>query len=260
MKCDELQAIESATAVIENVHLVYRKSEVDSAIDQLKREHHKERHEYIDMVAQLKAKLVEQESETKSALKAVSHWHDNYCELQKVVDRLQSKLECKEDKYKKLVKDHDNAIQACCEADKVIAEKDAEIAGLKAAAKEPSVPNRTCRKCCSAGTLMYMPIVKDRRTYWDLYNNKGIDYVVGIQCANCGEVAFVTKQMHEYELRKQKYKRCLAMAEMCNARYDEENAKVNGSGASWEYKSKEMKYWERWHNRWLAIAEKFKPN
>ena len=60
------------------------------------------------------------------------------------------------------------------------------------------------------------------------------------------------------ELRHQKYKRCLTMTEMCNARYDEEDAKVNGCGASWEYISKEMKYWERWRNRWLELAEKFK--
>ena len=60
------------------------------------------------------------------------------------------------------------------------------------------------------------------------------------------------------EIRHQKYKRCLAMAEMCEARYDEEDAKVNGCGASWEYISKEMKYWERWRNRWLKIAELFK--
>lgn len=36
MKCDELIAIESATAVIENVNLVYRKSDVDAAIAELK--------------------------------------------------------------------------------------------------------------------------------------------------------------------------------------------------------------------------------
>ena len=59
-------------------------------------------------------------------------------------------------------------------------------------------------------------------------------------------------------IQHQKYKRCLAMAEMCDARHDEEDTKVNGHGASWEYQSKEMKYWERWHKRWLAIAEKFK--
>ena len=63
-------------------------------------------------------------------------------------------------------------------------------------------------------------------------------------------------------LRKEKshhkYKRCLAMAEMCNAMYDKEDANVNGCGASWEYISEEMKYWERWCKRWLEIADKFK--
>lgn len=59
-------------------------------------------------------------------------------------------------------------------------------------------------------------------------------------------------------IAKQKYKRCLAMAEMCNARYDEEDAKVNGHAASWEYISDEMRFWERWHERWQKLAEKFK--
>ena len=60
------------------------------------------------------------------------------------------------------------------------------------------------------------------------------------------------------ELRHSKYKRCMAMAKVCKARYDEEDAKENWCGLSWEYISKEMKYWERWRNRWLKIAEKFK--
>ena len=62
----------------------------------------------------------------------------------------------------------------------------------------------------------------------------------------------------ERELSRHKYKRCLAMVEMCNARYDEEDAKVNGCGASWEYKSKEMKYWERWRWRWDVLGERIK--
>lgn len=59
------------------------------------------------------------------------------------------------------------------------------------------------------------------------------------------------------ELRRQKYKRCLDKAEMCEAKYDAEDAKVN-DGLSWEYISKEMKYYERWRNRWLKLADKFK--
>lgn len=60
------------------------------------------------------------------------------------------------------------------------------------------------------------------------------------------------------ELRHHKYKRCLDKAEMCDAKYDEEDAKVNGRGASWDYTSEEMKYWQRWRNRWLVLADKFK--
>jgi hypothetical protein len=52
----------------------------------------------------------------------------------------------------------------------------------------------------------------------------------------------------------------MAMAEMCQARYDEEEAKVSGCFASWYYTSPEMKYWEHWSNRWLILAYKFKPN
>jgi hypothetical protein len=72
------------------------------------------------------------------------------------------------------------------------------------------------------------------------------------------QTANLIKDEQLAETRHSKYKRCLAMAEMCNARYDEEDAKVNGCGTSWEYISKEMKYWERWRNRWLKIAEQFK--
>ena len=61
------------------------------------------------------------------------------------------------------------------------------------------------------------------------------------------------------ELRHHKYKRCLDKAEMCQARYDVEDVKVNGHCASWDYTtSSEMKYWERWRKRWLELAEKCK--
>ena len=52
-----LKAIESATAVIGNVQLVYIKEDVDKVIDELKREHHRERHEYIEMVAQRESEI-----------------------------------------------------------------------------------------------------------------------------------------------------------------------------------------------------------
>lgn len=144
------------------------------------------------------------------------------------------------------------------EADKVIAAKDAEIAGLKAMAKEPGVPNRICRKCGNVGTLRYMPIVKDGHIYWDLYNNKGIDYVFGIRCAHCGEVAFVTRQAHEYELRHHKYKRCLAMAKWCKTE-ERRLYKIPLCAMTdherWQY---DTDFWIGWHYKWLAIAKKFK--
>lgn len=140
------------------------------------------------------------------------------------------------------------------EADKVLADKDAEIAGLKAAAKEPSVPNRTCRKCGNVGTLMYLPIAKDGRTYWNLYNNKGIDYVLGIQCAHCGEVAFVTKQVHEYELRKQKFTRCLDKAKWCDERIARYTLQQDIQGISWQ---KEIKFYRRLKDKYIEISKRF---
>jgi len=129
-----------------------------------------------------------------------------------------------------------------------------EIAGLKAAAKEPSVPNRKCRKCGSVGTLMYMPIVKDERTYWDLYNNQGIDYVVGIQCAHCGEVAFVTKQTHEYELNQQKYKRCLDKAKWCDERIARYQLQQAVQGILWQ---SEIKFYRRLKDKFIEISKLF---
>lgn len=61
-------------------------------------------------------------------------------------------------------------------------------------------------------------------------------------------------------IQHQKYKRCLYMAWWCKARYDEEGAKLHRWGSSWDYVSEEMKYWERWHKRWLKLAEKFKES
>ena len=53
------------------------------------------------------------------------------------------------------------------------------------------------------------------------------------------------------EYDKQKYKRCLAMAEWCDAESD-----VADADGDYE----DMKWYQKWHNRWLELAEKFKPN
>lgn len=140
------------------------------------------------------------------------------------------------------------------EADTVIEAKDAEIEELKAMVKEPRIPHRTCRKCGRVETLMYMPIVKDEGTLWNLYNNKGIDYVFGIQCAHCGEVAFVTKQTHEYELRKQKLKRCLDKAKWCDERIARYTLQQEIQGISWQ---KEIKFYRRLKDKYIEISKQF---
>jgi hypothetical protein len=124
---------------------------------------------------------------------------------------------------------------------------------------------RTCRKCGQAGTLMVMPLIDDCARHWRLYNNKGIDYAFCIRCAHCGEVAFVTKQTHEDALRRQKYKRCLAMAEMCGAERDKwmmKKANAIGLGKDGvEYYLKARRkcfHYMKWQPRWLKIAAKFK--
>jgi hypothetical protein len=51
-------------------------------------------------------------------------------------------------------------------------------------------------------------------------------------------------------IARQKYKRCMAMAKWC----DSENYT-----ACWYHENSERCKWtEKWHERWLKIAEKFK--
>jgi hypothetical protein len=57
MKCDKLKA--DKTFVFGEECEAYKKSEVDSAIDELKREHHRERDEYIDWVNKLQKENAE---------------------------------------------------------------------------------------------------------------------------------------------------------------------------------------------------------
>ena len=95
MKCDKLKPIRQGSVEL-GEYWVYDADEVDSAIDEIKREHHRERDEYIEMVAQLKAELVEQESENrrlKRALyKACANWADcKACILEYVGVKLHAK-------------------------------------------------------------------------------------------------------------------------------------------------------------------------
>lgn len=55
-------------------------------------------------------------------------------------------------------------------------------------------------------------------------------------------------QLNE-ELRHQKYKRCLAMAEWCDAEAD-----VADADGDYE----DMLWYQKWHQKWLELSEKFK--
>ena len=51
------------------------------------------------------------------------------------------------------------------------------------------------------------------------------------------------------ELRHQKYKRCVAMAKLCNDRWTLDY---------FLYKLGDTSFYERWEKRWIKIAEQFK--
>ena len=59
-------------------------------------------------------------------------------------------------------------------------------------------------------------------------------------------------------IAKQKYKRCLAMARWCEERYNYLTCLDYWQMTDKEYLQAIGDYWDRWHNRWLELAEKFK--
>ena len=56
----------------------------------------------------------------------------------------------------------------------------------------------------------------------------------------------------DIEIRHQKYKRCLKMAEWCNACLYQFPA--------FGTPSNKERWWEKWHDKWLDIADKFKSH
>lgn len=64
----------------------------------------------------------------------------------------------------------------------------------------------------------------------------------------------------EKELRHQKHKRCLDKAKLCESEEKRLEAIApifDTDKECWEYSSD---YWNKWRNRWLELAEKFKHN
>ena len=57
------------------------------------------------------------------------------------------------------------------------------------------------------------------------------------------------KDEADREIRRQKRKRCLAMAEWCDAEAD-------CADADGDYE--DMRFFQKWHERWLELADRFK--
>ena len=81
------------------------------------------------------------------------------------------------------------------------------------------------------------------------------------------EIEELQKQVHDYaqglyvmqaraemETRHHKYKRCLAMARWCMARYNEWAAYFPTTT------TRKMKFLDKWEKAWRKLAEQFKPN
>ena len=60
------------------------------------------------------------------------------------------------------------------------------------------------------------------------------------------------------QLRHNKYKRCLAMARMCEERYNYLTCLENWQMTDKEYQQVIGDYWIKWLKRWLELAERFK--
>ena len=75
-------------------------------------------------------------------------------------------------------------------------------------------------------------------------------------CKNCTQCADGMGKVFDKEfnplkdkLRREKYKRCLAMAKLCHWKM-----------GVFIYKEEKSNFYQRWHKRWSMLAEKFKPN
>lgn len=62
------------------------------------------------------------------------------------------------------------------------------------------------------------------------------------------------------QIRHHKYKRCMAMAKYCEERYRYLTCLENWQMTDKEYQQVIGDYWDKWHKRWLELAEKFNLN
>jgi hypothetical protein len=125
------------------------------------------------------------------------------------------------------------------EADKVIAEKDAVIAKLKA--KLEGAKNETNYWC---NNLKVFAQKKDA----EIAELKA-DYK---ESCDRLQTANLIKDEQLAAARHQKCKRCLAIARWCKRRRID--------AADYRIPRKKWEFYDKWHRLWLELAEKFKTN
>lgn len=71
---------------------------------------------------------------------------------------------------------------------------------------------------------------------------------------------FYLKYEADKMIEHHKYKRCLAMAKWCEIEEKRLEAIAPIFDTDKECLEYNSDYWNKWHNRWMELAEKFKPN
>ena len=117
------------------------------------------------------------------------------------------------------IQDYRGEVYLKSEADKVIAEKDGVIAELKAQKAQ----------------------AEDDCAYWKMSEGNAANAM--------HETEEYAMQLYK-EAQHHKYKRCLAMAWWC------ERKRIDA--ADYRIPREKWEFYEKWHKRWLELAEKFK--
>lgn len=93
--------------------------------------------------------------------------------------------------------------------------------------------------------------LKDDVTYWKKVAKKNMD----------DNVAMARERAKAFESEhRRKHKQCVAMARWCESKvYHIRRTPLcdMGEHEGWQH---DDEFWQRWHKRWLELAEQFKPN
>ena len=140
----------------------------------------------------------------------------------------------------------DNLFYLKSEVDKVIADKDKEIAELKADIADLRDDKKSTDAILderNAELAKLQAIIEERDKTID---DRKADYK---EACDRLQTANLIKDEQLAATRHQKYKRCLAMAKLCNEKWLVHNFV--------EIPTK-LRFYDKWEKRWLELAEKFK--